>query len=385
MINRTSFWEKVILLILLLMIWYTRSTMLCEIDDLPTGSSQGWSALAICFAGFICIFRHEGILYSSLAKFYLGYVVWMIIDLYYLGNKSSGGLADGFRCCWGPMSFILFYIVSKESTYMEKYCRIAFLSIFVLASYYNVINVEKILLVRNTEYALSNLVFWSLCSFPFVFLIPKRWAQLILFGVLFIIVVITGKRSVLISILAIALIWFFSQRKENTHKFRSFIITILFVSASLYVSSHYLGAFSDFLFGKMGDIVEDQGSGRLPLYRDVLNSMDSFNIFDWLFGRGMGSITLSGHTNAHNDALQMLYEYGIIGLVLYIIMFVKLFKRCRTVRSVDDNLFLGYVSCFVIFVVLGMVSNLVVFFSYFTFLCMYWGFAEGRIEKEMVK
>lgn len=358
--------------------------MLREIDDLETGSSHGWSALAMCFAGFICIFRHGGTLYSSLAKFYVGWVIWMIIDLYFLGNKS-GGLADGFRCCWGPMSFILFYLVSKESTYMDKYLWIAFLAIFALASYNNVINVNMILLTTNTEDTRSNLVYWSLCSFPFVFLIPKRWAQLTLFGFLFIIVVITGKRSALLSFLAIALIWFFSLKKENTHKFRSYFIAILFVAASLYISSHYLGVFSDFLFGRMGGMVEDQGSGRIPLYRDVLNSMDSFNVFDWLVGRGMGSITLSGHTNAHNDALQMLFEYGIIGLVLYIIMFVKLFKRCRTVRSVDDNLFLGYVSCFVIFVVLGMVSNLVVFFSYFTFLCMYWGFAEGRIEKEMVK
>ncbi|MBQ3946470.1 MAG: hypothetical protein II670_12820, partial [Alphaproteobacteria bacterium] len=107
--------------------------------------------------------------------------------------------------------------------------------------------------------------------------------------------------------------------------------------------------------------------------------LEQNSIGDWILGRGYGSIVLSRHTNAHNDALQMLFEYGIIGLFVYIAMFIYAIKRARVLRRNNSEYYLGYAISIVIFIVLGMVSNLVVFNSYFAFICAFWGIVESKL------
>lgn len=85
-------------------------------------------------------------------------------------------------------------------------------------------------------------------------------------------------------------------------------------------------------------ISEDGGSGRIQIWDRVYLSYSSGSIFERLFGQGYQSVTrlmLTGRAIlAHNDYLEILHDYGIIGLVLFSIWlfqvlsnFVKMWYR----------------------------------------------------------
>ena len=86
------------------------------------------------------------------------------------------------------------------------------------------------------------------------------------------------------------------------------------------------------------EISEDGGSGRIQIWGRVYLSYASGSIFERLFGQGYQSVTslmLTGRAIlAHNDYLEILHDYGIIGIVLFSIWlfqvlsnFVKMWYR----------------------------------------------------------
>ena len=157
------------------------------------------------------------------------------------------------------------------------------------------------------------------------------------------------------------------------------LLILVALGGAYYLVSHY---FLDDLFsviGRLEEISEDQGSGRLGFYDIISNRISNFGLIDWLLGRGYHSIWETGHTNAHNDALQVLYEYGLAGLVVYILITIQAIKRIFYLYKNDSQYAYGYVASIIIYIVLGLVSNLYAYNTYFIFICAYWGLMEGEI------
>ena len=90
---------------------------------------------------------------------------------------------------------------------------------------------------------------------------------------------------------------------------------------------------------------EDEGNGRLDIYSDVFVQYLDSDLFSQLFGHGynMVSVVLKG-PSAHNDFLEVLYDYGIIGfIILSICMFVL--QRQPINYTSTDRLILSLTWC----------------------------------------
>lgn len=83
----------------------------------------------------------------------------------------------------------------------------------------------------------------------------------------------------------------------------------------------------------VSDVIESGGTGRVKIWLDALISYRNSNIFRQLFGYGFGTFgesqrMLSYHyTASHNDFVGVLIELGLIGLILYIVVWFKFFKK----------------------------------------------------------
>ena len=195
-----------------------------------------------------------------------------------------------------------------------------------------------------------------------------------------VIILLTGKRSANICLLLILISILFNFRRQGGSS-RNTIFIIIGGIALFFIVDHYFSYAVEGVIGRMRTIEETQGSGRIPLYQDVLRVIETNTFFDWIFGRGFDSILITKHTNAHNDALQMLFEYGLIGLFFYLLILWNAIRSTLSLYKHHSIYFMGYLVSLIIFVVLGLVSNLVVFYSYFAFICAYWGIAEYEISQ----
>ena len=133
---------------------------------------------------------------------------------------------------------------------------------------------------------------------------------------------------------------------------------------------------------RVENLEEDEGSGRLERYKDVLRLLrDEDNRGKIVLGHGYRTVedSLGESSSAHNDFLEVLYDYGIIGLLLFVLFHLALIKRVLYLRKIESEFMEGYAVSYAIFFIMSMVSHLIIYPTYFIFLTSYWGAIEGYL------
>ena len=173
----------------------------------------------------------------------------------------------------------------------------------------------------------------------------SQWKKAILFLVLFISVILTGKRTNSLLTILIPGVIFIVSKKDIGKRFIAFITTGLIGLFGFYVVlSNVDFLYRSNVFHRIGSTIVglrkglDISSGRYDLYDKALQLFSN----DKLFGIGVGNfINKSGMgTDVHNVYLQVLCEQGIVGEILFLIPLVYFLlytiKRIRK-TSFDSN------------------------------------------------
>ena len=362
-----------------LLCYFTEVSMNRLAFEIESGSTVSFIILAIIALSLLpVLFSVKKLIRSSLSVLWIIWIAWMFLIIVVLG-LSSMGVSSIFYVLFSPMVFLFGYIARNHTDKVEWIFVLGFMFLFGLAYFLNIINLSYLNVDIGEDTAISNLVYWPLCAIPFFFLIPRKWIQAVLLLLTIILVLLTGKRSATICIVLIAFFFLFYTLKGEKNKIWSSLIVLTTILLLYYLIANFFYGTFEGLVERMASMKSDQGTGRIPLYKDVFRVLGTNSFVDWFLGRGAGSIRTTGHTNAHNDALQMLFEFGIVGLFLYLCLLYGLIKRLFLLKKINSRYYFGYLASFIIFIVLGAVSNLVVFYSYFSFICIYWGMAEAII------
>jgi len=84
--------------------------------------------------------------------------------------------------------------------------------------------------------------------------------------------------------------------------------------------------------------------------------------------------------SAHNEFLEIIYDYGIIILLVYIGLWVYVVRQWLYHYRNNTPDFIPYTLSVCIFAVMAMVSQLVLYVSYFLYLVMFWGMVHALKE-----
>lgn len=86
---------------------------------------------------------------------------------------------------------------------------------------------------------------------------------------------------------------------------------------------------------RMESLEETGGAGRLSRWIISLDAIGRSNIFELLFGHGGGTASRMLGGEVHNEFISVLFEYGIVSLLFYILYFLSLFGMWWKMRK--DN------------------------------------------------
>lgn len=312
---------------------------------------------------------------SRMYKYWTFWIVWILFDFYVLGLRGVG-MSNVFHALFPPCCFIFFYKFFSKNE-ISKYHIVGFVLLWietVLQAYRSSFSMNQLTL--GSDAIISNLIFWSLCFTPFLLLLKNNPLKITLLVLSVVLSFISGKRSAAICSGLIIVLSIWPLLKKRTAGMKISIVTLLVAVLSFFYNK--FSFYFDYISNRLNDGDID-GNGRLLIYEKVLHKIGNEDILSLVFGNGYNSIYSSINTNAHNDALQMLFDYGLVGLISYI-FFVYL--TCRIVvksRSFSTDFYPSLLSALVIILVLGAVSNLYVFNSYFAFICSLFGIYEGSL------
>lgn len=284
---------------------------------------------------------------------------------------------------WEAVFFIFFFLsYNNEETVNEmKWVRILLL-----------IPVTYLFLRSNSlrvlmDYAVTrqgnNAVFYVVLLFPWLLMSSKRWLRLV--SLLFIVAVsvLSLKRSAMfIAAGCVLVVFYFDFLKDSKHRFRSLLLGIVALIAGYCLVNYVNNLSQGVAVERIAHIEEDRGSGRPERFAEVIslitNEREPGKV---VFGHGYRSVELQlgeAHT-AHNDFLEVTYDYGLLGLIVYLLIHISLIARLVSLGRAQSPLLESYTVSYCIFLIISMVSHLVIYPTYFVFLTAYWGAIEGSI------
>ena len=142
-------------------------------------------------------------------------------------------------------------------------------------------------------------------------------------------VLMSGSRGALISLVVAFLITYFMYGKVNMKTMMISIVAIVIIG--IITVQYLLPMIPKDVLARLSltALMEDGGSGRGTLWIDAINKIWNGSVWRMLFGYGQYGLTagIEGLTQTmHNQLLQQLSNYGIVGLASYILLIYKVFK-----------------------------------------------------------
>ena len=280
--------------------------------------------------------------------------------------------------------WILVIIVMYIFTTKEKKKNILILiSLFCLAIIYNfLISLEDYgKWLNNKDYTMTN-IYYILCFLPFIIDINNKWLKRILTILIFCCVILSFKRSaIVISIIIIfTMISMHLKNKKNRKALLIFIIifiiiVILILFKQINIQSIYLAWIERF---------NDPNTRGLILL-DVWNLQIKSSFFEWIFGHGYNAVMndVGYGLSAHNDYLEILYDYGLIAFTLFLILIISMIKYCNRLKKCNSRYYNGMVISLEIFIVASIPSHMYTYSTYFIILSLYWGYCMALSEENI--
>lgn len=267
---------------------------------------KSWTVLLfINVAGFVLTAKHSDPLHYSM---FMGIVVKSLIfyPFYYLSRKNYITIKH----------FQRFFIVMIPIVILQFYFKESQILLARLSGNTNVVN--------NVGYSFVSLI-------PFVFLFSKkRVLGMTTMMILMFYIIQSSKRGALISGLIGLLLFVYYQfiSIENENRFRSYLFLLIGILVlSYFVYDIYQN--NEFVVSRMEEIGEVGGSsGRDIIYTNLFNEWaNSESIINIVFGYGFAaSLKLAEGSYAHNDWLELLSNFGLFGIITYMLLFLGAIK-----------------------------------------------------------
>ena len=230
-------------------------------------------------------------------------------------------------------------------------------------------------------------IYYVLTLLPFV-LSYKSKKRNILFLLIVIAIFIAYKRAAFIALIVGIFLYYFTLFYKKDERKLKLLMKICFLTVIIVcIYQIVLVNTGNDIIGKLFELQEDGGSGRSEVYELALQKFGESNILEKLIGIGYNgvrysyNIVISGDIlSAHNDFIEVLVDYGVIGIFIYMIFVFKIIKLFFRLKKEDSIYTAPMAAAIGIFFVVSMFSHLLLYPTYFMNLLIYFVLMEQRVR-----
>lgn len=217
----------------------------------------------------------------------------------------------------------------------------------------------------------------------------------ILWALCIVVILRVGSRMVAISSITsfLILIFYLSKRKNNISLnalLKRLIIFVATFGILFYIYTKFV--ISNSLLAQrftLASIVNSKGTGRLLIWIEVIDYLKS-NISHLIFGSGLGSTTIAevlsnvgrGYTSCHNIILEVLFHFGIIGTIIFVIIIKGVLRIIYRFKDYNDILIYGL--AFICLLINGFGEGIYTIKLFWFIIMLILGY-ETKIRKQLCK
>lgn len=303
--------------------------------------------------------------------------VWEVIMVVVLiFNKAQ--ISHYVKCLAWPLFFETAYLFVRFDIRMLK----SFRKVFYIFAFIGTIVFFQAMGLLSYE-TQSNMIYFMLIPVPVLMLSENtKWQYSLLIMASFF-ALMSMKRSMMLSFALCWCIIVFKYLIGTGRKRLTILLSVLVIALAygfFYVVDNYTGGGLSSRTINYED--EDISNGREGIYLVTLDMIVKSSPSHMLLGHGHDSVRKNSilDISAHNEFLEIIYDYGIIILLVYLGLWVYVVRQWLYHYRYNSSYFIPYTLSICLFVVMAMVSQLVLYVSYFLYLVMFWGMVHALKE-----
>ncbi|MEI6520977.1 MAG: O-antigen ligase family protein [bacterium] len=292
-----------------------------------------------------------------------------------------------FKTMLWVIAFLVAYITTRKNNQSNLPFNMIALTLPLIA--YMFYKIYQNQLILRSE--LINSIYYLLLLVPIILVVKQNTIKIIGLIIIFIGIVVSLKRTGLIafllSILVYLIILFLNSKKQLNKKNikLSMLISLFIFAVGIYISYSYLSQYLNLdWISRMQALETDGGSGRTLIWQTTLEMQSKSDILAWLLGHGYNTVITDSPlgVSAHNDFIEVLYDYGAIGLTFYLGFIIALIQYCIKMYKEKFHLTAPFAASLVIFILMSFFSHLVLYPTYFIYLSLFWGISIAQYDNK---
>ena len=282
-----------------------------------------------------------------------------------------------------PIALICSYYRARYSE-LDKwfYIAVIFLMLCIALQYKNLYSVANLIGDEGSHIGVS---YFPLFVLPILLIPSSRIVRYASIALTTIIIISSIKRGGMIALGASLIVYILTKQFVKGGGKISLIITLLTIALVMGGGLYYLSESTDNdIIERFENLSEDGGSGRDILWEDTFHNILNRDIGDRMVGNGYRSAQKVSvlQLPAHNDLLEIWYDWGSIGLTLYGIAFISLclylWRKIKQRSRYAPHLAMAITIYFII----SMIS-IVILYQWMVLVMFSIGILAGLADKEL--
>ncbi|MDD4781720.1 MAG: O-antigen ligase family protein [Tissierellia bacterium] len=333
---------------------------------------------------FIIIYIYKDKTFSRLLKPLLGLAVLTLISsvnyIYFTNPNQTYLQYISYASSIYLTAFAFFFFTLKRPH--SLYAILLLFIIYFILAVYRYFRTEYLNELGVFDFYQNNAFYYVLMPLPILLLSKNNLLRIIVLTVSIVICILSLKRSAIIVVSAITLVYIWINILNSKNGFIKLIGLIFTFSIIIYFSDlTLLIERYDRLILRLDKLADDGGSGRLDIINRffAVDFQDMKNVSRLVIGNGFNATNnkYPDLASLHNDWLEIFYSFGIFGLLLLFAFFNSLFKIIIKELKSKSYLATAYISAGIIFLFYSLFGGNFYFLYYSLPLFSFIGIAEA--------
>ena len=316
------------IVIILLMIEFLNSFLrYCNVIDLSISICIRKVIFIVLGGGFVLLsFITEGGYVRISKRFIIGtfFVLYCLIS--YMLKCESFNLTDVMNLIMTPM---ISYMGFKIGFLSERKSLDILITIYLVVMTY-----LYFVYVRNGDYrslpAAITSMFFVLLFLPIVLTFKTKVVKFAMMSLIVFLTFVTMKSTAVLIILLVFLSFYFWNAEKYYIRLLLFpILGLIAMLILLYIAKRFWGI--DLYSELILENIQEGGNGRTEIWYDVVNRYVHNGLWDKIFGSGYEAVARGSTSiykySAHNDFLEILYDFGIVGIIPFLVIVFNCIKE----------------------------------------------------------
>lgn len=343
-------------------------------SDLAQARTMGISGGALCLYGlFLCFSQVK----RKIVGIHAVCILWIIIFTlfsFFRGTPFNSLIIYPLLCpVLFETTFLLCYASQKRMDYLRKvFWVIALYGCFLFLS------------SRLGQEGYNNSIYFCFLTLPWLLLGRDKKTSLLILFIFTFLAMFSLKRSVMLSMVVVWGFYVLVNIRASRNRLYFFVIFLFLIGGVFFLFDRLDQSTGGFLTERVTHEEVGTERGRLAIWEVTIHMIEKSSANQLLLGHGHLAVKRDSplDISAHNDFLEVIYDYGLVIFLLYLCLWVYIIRRSILLFRNRSDLTIPYFSALSIFIVLSIVSHLILYASYFNFLVIFWGAIEGGLQLE---